>query len=100
MLRSIDADAGRRLVTAVIDQRAQIEPGTSFVEVPVSSTTYEAGYKPVNYRQFANAINGAAWWLEKELGKGQSHETLAYIGPNDLRYLILIVAAVKVGYKV
>ena len=98
--RPKNPDAGRRLIPVVIDQIAKSEPDATFVESPVSSTTYEAGYRPITFRQFANAINGAAWWLEKELGKGQKHETLAYIGPNDLRYIILVVAAVKTGYKV
>ena len=30
----------------------------------------------------------------------QTFETLAYIGPNDLRYNVLILGAVKAGYKV
>jgi hypothetical protein len=39
--------------------------------------------------------------LEVSLGgKSTTFETVGYIGPGDIRYLILVVAAIKVGYKV
>lgn len=51
--------------------------------------------------QLANAINRAAWWLEETLGgRGNKFPTVAYTGISDLRYLILVVAGVKTGYKV
>jgi hypothetical protein len=40
------------------------------------------------------------WWLHRTLGPGESFETLLYLGPNDLRHNILLLGAVKAGYKV
>ena len=34
------------------------------------------------------------------LGRSTVFETIAYIGPSDLRYAIVFLAAVKCGYKV
>ena len=47
----------------------------------------------------ARAVNRAAHWMEKTLGRGSDFETLAYTGPNDARYMIFVLAAVKTGYR-
>ena len=64
------------------------------------SPNLQDGFRDVNYLQLANAINACAWWIEDHIGKGHNFETLAYIGPSDLRYAIITVAAIKTGYKV
>ncbi|KAL9619388.1 MAG: hypothetical protein Q9160_005983 [Pyrenula sp. 1 TL-2023] len=94
-----DSNIEHILLPNLVDQKASSCPETVWAEYPKSADTYENGYRAITYRQFANAINGAAWWLEKTMGKGQDFETLAYIGPNDVRYQILLVAAIKAGYK-
>ena len=48
----------------------------------------------------ANAINGVAWWMQQSLGPAINFETLAYFGPWDIRYILLLLGAVKAGYKV
>ena len=48
----------------------------------------------------ANAINGVAWLLHDKLGRGIKHDTEAYIGPNHIAYVIMILGATKAGYKV
>ena len=88
------------LVPNLVDERARLTPDALYAEYPVSSLTYEEGYRKITYRDFANAVNGAARWLVDTLGLGEDFETLAYIGPNDLRYLAFILGAVKAGYKV
>ena len=35
-----------------------------------------------------------------ELGRNLAHETLAYVGPLDLMYHIVTLAAVKIGHTV
>ena len=84
----------------LVDHRAKCNPEALYAEYPASATTFDKGYTTISYKAFANAINGAAWWLEANLGRSEEFQTLAYIGPNDLRYNIFILAAVKVGYKV
>lgn len=90
----------KQLLNNVVDGMAQIRPQTLFAELPTSPTSFEAGYRKVTYRAFANAINGAAWWLTKELGPGKDFEALPYMGWHDIRYAILLLGAVKAGYKV
>ncbi|KAH8799065.1 putative linear gramicidin synthase subunit D [Xylogone sp. PMI_703] len=83
----------------VLDFIAKETPQLLYAEIPVSETSYMPGYRKVNYEQLANAVNGAARYLHDALGPGEDFETLAYIGPNDLRYNIFILGAIKAGYK-
>ena len=96
---TVDNNA-RKLLPVAIDEIARNEPDAHYAEYPKAPTSYEEGFTPVTYAQFANAINGAAWLLENKLGKGAAFQTLAYLGPSDLRYMIFAMAAVKAGYKV
>lgn len=93
------------LLPDLIDRRAQQEPHALYVEYPVSATTYTQGFSRITIADFANAINGAAWWIHRTVGPGSSQcgpakKTLAYMGPNDVRYLALVVGAAKVGHMV
>lgn len=90
----------KQLLPNIIDGMAKTRPEAIYAEIPRSPTSYEAGYRKITYRDLSNAINGIAWLLEKQLERGKHHETLAYIGPNDLGYIFMVLGAVKAGYKV
>jgi acyl-CoA synthetase (AMP-forming)/AMP-acid ligase II len=91
---------GRRLVPVAVDDFAAEQPDKIFAYFPKSSNVKD-GFINVTYSALARAIDRTAWWLEERLGgRSTTFETLAYIGPSDLRYTILMVAAVKTGYKV
>ena len=94
-----DPPYGHRLLVQLIDELAQESSGRLYSESPLSGTV-EDGFKQTTYGELANAINAMAWWIERELGKGIDFPTLAYLGPPDLRYPILVIAAQKAGYKV
>lgn len=89
----------RELVPTLVDRLAEVKPNSLYAEYPVSTLTYEEGYRRITYRDLANAVNGVAWWLQEALGPGKDFEILAYIGPNDLRYPALILGAVKAGSR-
>ncbi|KAF4631099.1 hypothetical protein G7Y89_g7043 [Cudoniella acicularis] len=89
----------RDVLVNIVNYRARKCPEALFAEYPISSTAYDDGYREINYADFANAVNGAASWMEEHLGRGRNFETLAYIGPNDIRYAALVLGAVKAGYK-
>lgn len=89
----------KQLLNHIVDGTAVTRPSAIYAEVPRSFDSYEPGYRRVTYRALANAINGIAWWLHQKLGPGQDHQTIAYVGPNDLTYVIMILGAVKAGYK-
>ena len=90
----------KRLLVRIVDYLAAEKPQLLYAEFPRSPTTYADGFQSVTYGAFADAINGIAWWLHDTLGLGKNFETLAYIGPNDLRYPALILGANKAGHKV
>jgi acyl-CoA synthetase (AMP-forming)/AMP-acid ligase II len=90
----------KQILATVVDGMEHAQPFALYAEYPYSPTSYEAGVRKVTYRDFANAINGLAWHLRRMLGPAEDFPTLAYIGPNDLRYAALTLACVKVGYKV
>jgi acyl-coenzyme A synthetase/AMP-(fatty) acid ligase len=92
-------DCGRRLIPQLVDEIAFTDPERVFASVPKSSNL-DDGYQDVSYNAFARAVNRCAWFLEKELGRSQDQTTLFYIGPLDLRYLVIILGAVKTGHLV
>ncbi len=95
------SNIGKRLLPVLIDQYALEEPQRSWASIPKDDDDISKGFQEVTYRQFAKAINKASWWLEAQLGPShESFETIAYVGPKDLVYPVLTMAAVKVGRKV
>ena len=97
MPASDKVDISRQSMPVVIDQIAKEEPETPFI-----SLSNEIGYTTITFRQYANAINGVAWWLEHNIGKSDLGEALAYLGTGggDIYYAILLIAAHKAGYYV
>ncbi|KAI2996525.1 hypothetical protein CBS147346_9312 [Aspergillus niger] len=91
-------DPRTQLLPHIVDHYAKVKPEAIYAEYPVSLMSYDDGYRPITFKAFANAINGIAWWLTEKLGPGDG-ETLAYVGPNDLRYPALVLGAVKAGYR-
>lgn len=87
---------GRRTVISAIDERAQKEPQSPWISLPVNDQDLSLGYKDITYGQFANAVNHAVHWLSKNLpSASEPFMPFAYAGPKDLRYPILAVAAGK-----
>ncbi|KAF2446773.1 NRPS-like enzyme [Karstenula rhodostoma CBS 690.94] len=86
------------LLPNIIDHLAKVAPSTPYALYPNSPTTYDEGYRTVTYKDFANAVNGFAWWLSDNLGTSENFDVLAYFGPNDVRYTALLLGAVKAGY--
>ncbi|XDG01089.1 hypothetical protein ABKA04_000704 [Annulohypoxylon sp. FPYF3050] len=85
------------LLPHVVDRLVRETPDAVYGLWPVAPASYEEGFRDVTYSQLANVINGLAWWLEQQLGRGEN-DVLTYVGPNDVRLTALILAAVKVGY--
>ena len=86
------------LLPSFVDRVAVEDPDRIFCISPKGSR-YSDGCRTIKMPDFARAINRAARWLEKTLGRSSDFETLAYMGSNDVRYFILILAAVKTGYR-
>lgn len=93
-------DPRNQLLPHIIDGLAETTPNGIYAEYSKSTLNYDEGYQKITYRDLANAVNGVAWWLVNTIGPGKDFEKLAYIGPNDMRYPVLLAGAVKAGYCV
>ncbi|KAL8915006.1 MAG: hypothetical protein Q9171_000446 [Xanthocarpia ochracea] len=89
---------GRRLIPSLIDQNAATVPEETYCFIPWTSKI-EDGFRPITFRCLANAVDTCAWWIKDEIGTSQGFDTLAYLGPSDLRNTIIIIAAIKTGHK-
>lgn len=87
------------LLPHIVDRLARERPGTEYAEWVTGSNVVT-----IHYAQLANIMNGLAWWLVEQLGGPGPHglhpDVLTYVGPNDVRYSALVLAAVKTGYVV
>jgi len=92
-------DGPQRLLPKIIDFNAEAHPAKLYAIFPKSEMLSDGLYE-FTYKQFADSINHISWWLDESLGRNQSSDTVAYIGPKDIRYSILAVAAIKTGRKV
>ncbi|KAL2062092.1 hypothetical protein VTL71DRAFT_6358 [Oculimacula yallundae] len=91
---------GKRLLPQIIDQRARERHVRPFAMYP-KSTDLSAGWHFISFAQVANAVNQLAWWLDSEMpGQEEKENPFAYFGPNDLRYIIFLIAVMKAGRRV
>lgn len=91
-------DYGRRLIASLVDDCAIETPQKTFAFV--SRTSRVDDMQAISHYKFANAVNRCAFWMEELLGRGAHFDTVAYLGPSDLRTSIIILAAIKTGHKV
>jgi hypothetical protein len=91
---------GRRLLPHIIDERAKNGYERPYALYPLTKDPAD-GFKAISYARLANAINRASWWLEKELPRAEEKQhAFAYLGANDLRYVVFVLATIKTGRKV
>jgi acyl-CoA synthetase (AMP-forming)/AMP-acid ligase II len=77
-------------------------PDLTYSEYPRSKDVAD-GFRKITYKEVANAVHAVAWWIEENVGKpavDDGSETLVYMGPGDLRYALLVLGSVMIGYKV
>lgn len=87
------------LIPCMLDEIARSDPNRVWAETPQSPIGYDSGKRVITYSALANAVNGVAWWLLENLGPAKDFETISYIGPNDSGHNIVLLGAVKAGYK-
>ncbi len=89
----------RRLLVTVIEEKARLEPNDAYIRyAPADWETN--GYRSISWKQYANAIDKVAYFLDKKLGTTNEPFVIGYFGPNDARYAILIAACIKTGKPV
>ncbi|KAJ5368439.1 uncharacterized protein N7496_008199 [Penicillium cataractarum] len=89
---------GQRLLPHVIDYYAHHEPDRVFAAISESESV-ASGFQDISMKTMATAIDHMAWWLQRTLKGSKKRRTLAYIGAADLRYAIVLLAAIKCGWR-
>lgn len=82
-----------------LHKQAVEEPERIYASCAISADI-EEGFRDITVRQILSAIDAFAWWLQGGWGRSESFDTIAYVGPSDLRYAIFFYAAIKCGFKV
>ena len=93
------AQCGRRLLPHLIDRVARDDPDRALISIPEVADAAES-YVDVSFKTLATAVDRCAWWLEERLGRSEQLTPIFFIGPTDLRYLIILFAAAKTGHVV
>ncbi|KUM60291.1 hypothetical protein ACN42_g6826 [Penicillium freii] len=88
----------KRLLARTVDDRAETNPNQRFAVIPQGSEISN-GFQIISIKDIARAVNFMCWWIESIIGPAQSPETLAYMGSNDVRYFIFMLACQKIGYQ-
>ncbi|KAI0149419.1 hypothetical protein BJ166DRAFT_63086 [Pestalotiopsis sp. NC0098] len=87
---------GRRLPPVLLDEIAAEDPERVLYSI-AKTEKIEDGFRDISYKTVANAVNRGALWLKEMLGTDESR-VFCYLGPIDLRYMILVLAAPKAGH--
>lgn len=88
-----------RLMCHVVDELANRKPDQLFCVHPISSDISQ-GWRKITFKDLASAVNCTAWWIDECIDQGTKSEPLAYMGANDIRYAIFILACMKTGHVV
>ena len=86
------------LLPHAVDELARELPDAKYGEWVTGSEVVT-----ISYAQLRNLVDGLAAYIVEQLGSGYSkpqRPVLSYVGPNDVRYTALILAAIKAGYVV
>ncbi|KAK6823946.1 hypothetical protein RU639_006592 [Aspergillus parasiticus] len=89
---------GNRLLPHIVDSNAEADPSGTFALI-LQDNNIPNQWIPLTKRQLAQAVNHVAWWFEQTVTEHCDTTTVAYMGPNDIRYVICAIALAKVGYK-
>ncbi|KAJ5317676.1 NRPS-like enzyme [Penicillium antarcticum] len=94
-----EADRPSQLLPQLVDDINEQDPDRLFCIHPVSQDRIDE-WRHITFKDLFNAINRVSWWIESKLsGKnnGEQH-VLAYVGTNDLRYAVFVLACMKTGH--
>ncbi|KAL9006359.1 MAG: hypothetical protein Q9188_000895 [Gyalolechia gomerana] len=93
------AEYGKRLIPHILDSLASAEPNRIIYSVAIPSDI-SLEFRHISARTFARAVDKTAWWLRNQVGNPPLIQTVGYIGPHDIRHILLTYACVKAGYAV
>lgn len=76
----VSTEYGRRLIPQIMDDLAASKPETTVFSLAVLLDGL-LKVNPISACQFTRAIDKTAWWLRDQVGKPESVQPMAYIGP-------------------
>jgi len=92
-----EPEYGHRLIPQIMDSLAVAEPNrVVFSLAKVSDNGLD--FQTITALRFSKAVDKTAWWLYNLVEKSEFVRPLGYIGPHDLRHVLITYACVKVGY--
>ena len=105
---------GRRLLPVQIDYVAAVDPGRAIALLPRNEDDLTQGFFPLTFAAFSRAIDRLAFLLEPQLAKldlqlpvsdavtglWNKAPVVGYLGVDDLRNNMVVVALLKSGYCV
>uniref|UniRef100_A0A093VKL3 Linear gramicidin synthase subunit D n=1 Tax=Talaromyces marneffei PM1 TaxID=1077442 RepID=A0A093VKL3_TALMA len=97
-ITTLERKYGRNVLPNMFDVKAKEASPRPYAYV-LKTPNPSDGFDEVTYPMIANAVNRASWWLVNEVGLAEG-EVFGYMGPSDLRYLVLILASAKTGRKI
>ncbi|KAB8212561.1 male sterility protein-domain-containing protein [Aspergillus parasiticus] len=80
---------GNRLLPHIVGSNAEADPSGTFALI-LQDNNIPNQWIPLTKRQLAQAVNHVAWWFEQTVTEHCDTTTVAYMGPNDIRYVIYI----------
>ncbi|CEI62303.1 hypothetical protein FVEN_g12093 [Fusarium venenatum] len=98
---------GRRLIPQILDRLALADPERVIYSI-ASFPNDQPSFREITAREFTKAVDKTAWWIRSQLHStnGASNgdtimsskiQALGYIGPHDIRHVLLTYGAVKAG---
>jgi hypothetical protein len=90
---------GKRTLPETLDGIAREIPNRQYGTIPISADLND-GFRDISVKQVANGVNGFAFQLEQLYGRSAKFETITYMGISDLRYVMVVLGAIKCGYQV
>ncbi|KAF3770725.1 hypothetical protein M406DRAFT_34511 [Cryphonectria parasitica EP155] len=87
-----------RQVVKYLDDLAVNEPSRILYSITKTSNPAD-GFRDITVREVARAVDRCAWYLEETLGPAKDGQTLTYMGPQDITYVVLVLACNKTGYR-
>lgn len=80
---------GKRLIPQILDNVAATDPDRIVYSI-AKSADISQGLQHITAKQFAEAVDKTAWWLQSIVGKSTTLEALGYIGPRKFSHKTLL----------
>ena len=82
-----------------VDRIAREDPDRLYCIQPISSDIAD-GWKRISFRDVFNASNRMALWIQENVSSTERPEVFAYSAANDIRYVAIVLACMRLRHTV